>query len=69
MGPTDDQDYMLVSDNDAHWYVIPASCERDWEDFREIPEDDERSWDVPTYAAAIGGSPSLLKFKQPRIKR
>lgn len=60
--------FQLVQDSDSHWYVIPADKNDEWEEFVTIPEDDERSWDVPAYAVAVGGSPSLVKFDSYEIK-
>lgn len=62
------QDYILVQDNDFHWYVIPDSKEEEWNKWCEIDSGDEESWDVPEYAVMVGGSPSLVKFKKYWIK-
>lgn len=35
--------YFLDQDESCHWYVIPAQYRKEWEDFLDIPEDDERS--------------------------
>jgi crotonobetainyl-CoA:carnitine CoA-transferase CaiB-like acyl-CoA transferase len=61
------QRHMLVTDNDGHWYVIPTQDEQQWQEFCQIPSDDERSWDAPKFALAVGGSPSLVKFSDPTI--
>lgn len=53
----------LVQDESCHWYIIPAAKDKEWEDFRNIPEDDERSWDVPEFAKRIDG-PHRLLFKE-----
>ena len=55
--------YRLAQDNSSHWYVIPASREIDWEAFCDIPEDDERGWDVPSWAIAVGGSYAQVTFR------
>lgn len=60
--------YMLQQDNDCHWYVIPTDKEVDWNEWLEIPDDDERSWDVPEYAKDVGGSYTLVTFSEPEIK-
>lgn len=54
--------YFLSQDNDTHWFVIPLSKEKEWDEWCNIPTDDERSWEAPKYAREIGGSPSLVKF-------
>ena len=47
--------FTIVSDNDAHRYVIPVSMLSDWDKWCAIPSDDERSWHPPRYAEAVGG--------------
>lgn len=49
--------YIEVFDNDSHRYQIPWSKIEEWHNFVEIPEDDERSWDVPDFAERIDGQP------------
>lgn len=56
------EEYIVVKDNDTHRYQIPKSKLEDWEEFCEIPEDDERSWDVPDWAERIDGHP-VKSFK------
>lgn len=55
----------LVQDNSSHWYLIPANKKEEWSDFVCIPEDDERSWDVPEWANRIDG-PHRLTFEKPK---
>jgi len=49
--------FIAVKDNDTHRYQIPASKFDEWNKFLEIPEDDERAWDVPEWAERIDGMP------------
>lgn len=58
--------YMLVMDNDGHWYVIPVDKWLDWDKFCGGPE--YEAGDVPEYATALGGSYSLVTFTDPRIE-
>lgn len=60
--------YILTQDNDSHWYVIPDQMELDWNAFCEIPEGDERGWEVPEWAERVGGSQSLVKFTEFEIE-
>lgn len=60
-----EKEYILVRDNDCHWYVIPEQMELDfskWVDSEESEDDD-----VPVYAEIVGGSPSRVKFTKYRI--
>jgi hypothetical protein len=56
-----------AQDNDCHWYVVPLANCAEWEAWLEIPEDDERAWDVPTFAKPVGGSPILVTFTDPQF--
>ena len=58
--------YFLAQDNDAHWYIVKNDKRTQWEAWLCIPSDDERSWDAPEYTKAIGGSPSMVTFTDPR---
>lgn len=61
------QRFYLDTDNSSHWYIIPMARRKDWERFLELPEDDEASWTVPTYAREVGGSPTLVTFEAPKV--
>lgn len=59
--------YFLTTDNDSHWYVIPEAKRGEWNEWCDIPSDDERAWEPPEFARAVGGSPSLVTFTNPEI--
>jgi len=59
--------YILVRDNDSHWYVIPCDMTEQWESWLSIDSDDERSWEAPEFAEIVGGSPSLVTFSNYQI--
>lgn len=61
-------EYIAVKDNDSHRYQILRSKKDEWDAFCEIPEYDERSWDVPEWAERIDGMP-VKSFKQTIIDR
>ena len=60
--------WQLVQDNDSHWYVIPFTCRAEWAAFCDIPEDDERGWDVPEWATRVDG-PHVVVFGDWREER
>lgn len=64
----DNTRYRLVQDNDCHWYLIPADKGEEWDEWCDIPDDDERSWDAPDFAQGLNGSPSAVTFDNPRTK-
>lgn len=59
--------YMLVQDNDSHWYVIPAQHKIAWDAFCEIDSDDPAAWTPPAWAQQVGGSYTLVTFENPVI--
>lgn len=59
--------YFMAQDQSCHWYVIPIERAHDWEEWVSIPEDDERAWDAPDFAKAVGGSPACVTFSNPIV--
>ena len=59
------EEYFLGQDGACHWYVVPVAHRADWDEWCNLSEDDERAWDPPSFARAIGGSPSLVTFSFP----
>lgn len=47
--------YRIVGDNSGHQYYIPVENQAEWDAFMELDEDDESSWDVPSFAVRIDG--------------
>lgn len=58
--------YFLDSDQSGHWYLVPEEKRAEWDDWTNLNEDDERSWNEPSYAVRLGGSPSNVTFTDPR---
>lgn len=63
-----DERYVLIQDNDCHWYVVPFDMLPDWLTWLDIPDDDERAWSSPEFAHAVGGCTSLVTFTNPVIR-
>lgn len=61
---SDGQRYFLGRDNSSHRYLVPIQHYDAWHDWAEIPEDDERSWEVPDFARRIY-NPYRLTFTDP----
>lgn len=59
--------YHLTTDNDCHWYVIPVARQQEWNEWLDIPSDDERAWEPPAFALSVGGAPCLVTFTNPEI--
>ncbi len=58
--------YILVLDNDSHWYVIPKSAEYQWN--RWLESSGYVLDEIPYYATAVGGAPSLVVFDSYRLE-
>lgn len=52
--------FILVQDNDSHWYVIPKAEEFRWNSWLESAE--YADGETPLWAEAVGGSPTLISF-------
>ena len=57
--------FAIVTDNDSHWYLIPAARKTEWDAWADIPSDDERAWTEPDFAKRIDG-PYRLTFTDPQ---
>lgn len=57
--------YFLAQDGSGHWYLVDASRRKDWETWTAIPDDQPAAWTPPPFASALGGSPSIVEFKNP----
>lgn len=58
--------FFLSNDNDGHLYLIPADKREAFEEWREIPEDDEAAWEAPEFARRVDGDVSSITFCLPR---
>lgn len=54
------------SDGSCHRYLVPFEFLAEWNQWCELPEDDEASWEAPEWAQRIDGG--LLTFTDPRIE-
>jgi intein-encoded DNA endonuclease-like protein len=52
-------EYVLIRDDDAHWYVIPDGKQKAF--YKWV---DDLEMDVPEWIFEVGGSPQLIKFKE-----
>lgn len=60
--------FFLSQDKDSHWYLIPEDKREDWYTWCDLDTDDDASWDVPSYAEAINGPPSVVTFSSPVVR-
>lgn len=65
MKPKSSIRYFLSQDQSSHWYLVEADKRAQWDKWNEIPEDDPKAWETPTFAHALGGSPNLVEFELP----
>jgi hypothetical protein len=57
--------YMLITDDDGHWYIIPSLKGNDWYTFLEDPEMPYKA--LPSWAKPVGGSYALVTFDEYHI--
>lgn len=60
--------YFLSNDGSGHWYIVLVSRQEEWYQWRNLDEDDEASWEAPSFASRINGSPELVHFISPEVK-
>lgn len=51
--------YFLGQDGSGHWYLVPVEHQDEWNDWRDLPEDDEAAWQEPAWAKRLNGGPSI----------
>lgn len=56
--------YFLDSD-DGHWYIVEENSRKQWNKWRNLNSDDEKSWVTPKFAKSIGGAPNNVIFENP----
>ena len=54
--------YLMTTDNDSHWYIIPYAKRGEWQKWLDLDQDDPTAWETPDFAEEIGGSPTLVTF-------
>jgi hypothetical protein len=59
--------WFIGHDCSGHTYLVPLARAAEWEAFCELPEDDERSWDVPAWAGRLDGR--RLTFTDPQVDK
>ena len=52
--------YMLVTDHDTHWYVIPVDREESFHEWLGGPDCEDG--EIPPWVDQVGGHPCLVKF-------
>lgn len=58
--------HMLVEDDDGHWYVIPRSKLKEFHTW--LSREEAELGGTPEYAKRVGGSPSLVSFRDFEIE-
>ena len=56
--------YFIDSDNSSHNYLVDEAFREEWNEWNELPEDDEKSWEAPSFARRIN-SESSITFENP----
>ena len=59
------KEYIIVSDDDGHNYVISSNKYIDWYEWLDSPK--SLDGEYPSFAQEINGSISLVKFQNYRI--
>lgn len=57
--------YFVGSDNSGHEYFVPVARREEFDEWAQLPEDDEAGWETPEYATRIDGR---FTFTDPRCE-
>lgn len=57
--------FFLDQDDSSHWYIVPADRRAEWEEWANIPEDDEVGWTEPGFVRRLDGGPNRVTFSAP----
>ncbi len=58
--------YFFDTDNDAHTYLVEADHRKEWEEWVNLDQDDERAWEPPSFARPLGMAVSQFTFVDPQ---
>lgn len=61
--------YFIDSDDDGHNVIIPMSKEKEWNEWSELDNDDERKWDSPDFAIHFDGHHSSVIFSDFKLRK
>jgi len=61
-----EKEYIIVSDNDCHRYIIPYIKKNEWDKWQDLDPEDEKSWETPDFAKEIDGG--IVVFTKYRIE-
>ena len=64
----EEEKYFLSQDCSSHWYVVPIKNKKEWDEWCEIDEDDERAWEAPDFAEEVWWCPWNVEFTSYKIK-
>lgn len=59
--------YFIGHDQSSHRYLVPYAARRDWKEWCELPDDDERAWEVPEHIEAIRIDGAFVHFVEPTV--
>lgn len=61
--------FVLVQDEDCHWFVIPAARADEWDGWcQDVAEDMTCSLELPCWAERVNGAASRVEFSGYVIK-
>ena len=57
--------YFIDKDQSGHRFLVDAKFKKEWDQWNNLPEDDENSWVAPGYAMVLDGS--FVTFSDPEV--
>lgn len=57
--------FFMGQDQSSHWYLVPVERRDEWEAWSGMDDNDEASWETPSWVKQIDG-PSSVTFTAPK---
>ena len=59
--------YFLDCDEDGHWYLIPTDFRHGWNEWVNLPYDEDNPAKLPASVVCLDGGPHRVSFSHPII--
>jgi hypothetical protein len=59
--------FFIDRDKNSHYYLINNEFREQWEEWNNLSEDDERSWNIPDFVIPVNKHPKHLTFSEPKL--
>jgi hypothetical protein len=54
--------FFMDQDQLGQWHVVDSLRRKEWEEWKALPEDVQKTWEAPIYAIRLTCPPSHIEF-------